>query len=130
LLVLSLIFCTSLFAGCAFDLVRVKQIPAELDTTQHSEKSFKLVDDVKVKLNTSYERELKGGTNWNYVGQIQEGNVYKTNDQVLTVEGSNIFEAYIVLSGDKLIGFYLPVEKTFCPLAHQKKLQVDAINSN
>jgi hypothetical protein len=38
--------------------------------------------------------------------------VYATRDRVLTVEASNVHEAYIVVSNGKLVGFFLPVEKT------------------
>ena len=89
--------------------------------------SWKLVKDVEVSLGTGYSRQLKSGTKWDYVGTVEQGDVFKTNDQILTVEGSNIFEAYIVLSGDNIVGFYLPVEKSYSPLATPQKLQIELI---
>lgn len=59
---------------------------------------------------------------------IDQGEVYKTNDQILTIEASNIFEAYIVISSNKLFGFYLPVEDTFSPLEHPVELAIDEIS--
>lgn len=119
-----------LFVGCAFDLVHVKQIPTQLDSMQFKKQSWKLVNDINIKLGTGYSRQLKSGTNWDYVGKIEHGDVYKTKDQILTIEGSNIFEAYIVVSEDKIVGFYLPVEKTYSPLSSPQEVQIEVINSN
>ena len=73
-------------------------------------------------LPTGYGRQLRGGTNWKYVGKLKFGEVFKTDDQVLTVEGSNIYEAYIVTSSNKLVGFYLPVEQSYVPLGEPAQL--------
>ena len=78
--------------------------------------SFELQQEVKVRLPTGYSRVLKKGTKWDLVGTISHGDVYKTKDQVLTVEASNTHEAYIVVSSGKLVGSYLPVERSFSPL--------------
>ncbi|NTU42197.1 MAG: hypothetical protein HGA78_03930 [Nitrospirales bacterium] len=108
----------SLLQACAFDVVQVKQVPAKLDLSASANRSFELDKEVTVTLDTGYSRELKRGARWVCVGAIAEGDVYKTNDQVLTVEGSNIHEAYIVLKSQNLVGFYLPVERTFSPLSN------------
>jgi hypothetical protein len=110
--------------SCAFDLVHVKQLPTRLDTTQQRKNSFILEQEEKIDLGTGYSRNLKAKTKWDYVGTIEKGDVFKTKDQVLTVEASNIHEAYIVISSGKLIGFYLPVEKTFSPLKESKKIRI------
>jgi hypothetical protein len=112
----------TLFISCAFDLVHVKQLPTKLDTTQQPKSSFILEKEEKIDLGTGYSRVIKAGTKWDYVGTIENGDVYNTKDQVLTVEASNIHEAYIVISSGKLVGFYLPVEKTFSPLSEFKEL--------
>jgi hypothetical protein len=109
-------------SACAFDVVRVKQIPAQLETGGAGKSSFVLEKELNVNLDTGYKRKLKVNTNWTYAGTISLGDVFRTGDQVLTVEGSNIHEAYIVVSSGKLVGFYLPVERTFCPLSEQKSL--------
>ncbi len=64
------------------------------------------------------------------VSPISYGDVYKTNDQILTVEGSNIYEAYIVVSSGKLVGFYLPVEQSYSPLSDSKDLYFEKIIHN
>jgi hypothetical protein len=47
---------------------------------------------------------------------IEQGEVFKPLDQCLTVECSNVFEAYLVVQNHQLTGFYLPVQDGFVPL--------------
>lgn len=103
-------------SSCAFDLINVKQVPTQLEVASSPRDSFELQQEVKVNLPTGYSRILKKGTKWDFVGTTPDGDVYKTKDQVLTVEASNIHEAYIVVSSGNLVGFYLPVERSFSPL--------------
>jgi len=105
-----------LVGGCAFDVIRLEQIPAKLDSKNSCNISFILVKNVNIQLDGGYSRILKQGTKWNCIGRTVQGDVYKTKDQILTIEASNVFEAYIVVSSKKLIGFYLPVEHTFSVL--------------
>lgn len=123
-------FFAILLSSCAFDLVHVKQIPTQIESTHLSKSPFKLEKEVKVSLGTGYSRKLKQGTKWNYIGMISYGDVYKTNDQILTVEASNIYEAYIVVSSGKLVGFYLPAEQSYSPLSDSKELYFEKINHN
>jgi hypothetical protein len=106
----------SLLAACAFDVVHVTQKPATLASARPGASSFQLENETTVDLGTGFNRVLRAGTRWEPVGQIAEGDVYRTRDQVLTVEASHVYEAYIVVASGKLVGFYLPVEKTFSPL--------------
>ena len=119
-------FCalTFLLTGCAFDVVHVKQFPANLDSGQAPKNSCFLEKEVNVDLGTGYSRTLRPGTRWDYAGSIPQGEVFKTKDQILTVEASHIHEAYIVVSSGKLVGFYLPVEKTFSPLNAPQELSM------
>ena len=123
-------FLSILVNGCAFDIVNVKQIPTQMKPVQLIKDSFVLASEVDVSLDTTYSSKLKSGTVWSYVGTISEGDVFKTKDQVLTIEGSNIFEAYIVVLSTKLVGFYLPVENTFSPIGDPLKLDFNKISSN
>jgi outer membrane lipopolysaccharide assembly protein LptE/RlpB len=125
--VLTSCFMITLLASCAFDLVHVKQIPEQLESTQSPQYPFQLERDVNVSLGTGYGRVLKQGTMWHYVGRISSGDVYKTKDQVLTIEASNIYEAYIVVSSGRLVGFYLPVERTFSPVSDSKDLPMHVL---
>jgi hypothetical protein len=110
--------------ACAFDLIRVKQRPCQIEKVKSNGESFRLGKEVQVSLDTGYSRKLRDGVRWNYVGVIPAGKVFRTNDQILTVEGSNIFEAYIVVSSGKLVGFYLPVQKAFSPIQEPLRLEM------
>jgi hypothetical protein len=114
-----------LFFGCAFDVVRVKQEPARFEPDTSIQDAWKLAEDVEISLDTGYKRKLKAGTRWECIGKIENGDVYKTKDQILTVEGSNIYEACIVVSEGQLIGFYLPANQTFSPLSSKKSLPIE-----
>lgn len=117
-----------LLNGCAFDIAHVKQLPAQIQSTGISKEPFELEKEVDVNLDTGYSRKLKKGTKWNYVGTMQYGDIFKTNDQILTVEAANIHEAYIVVSSGKLVGFYLPAVKTYSPLSNTKDLFMKKIS--
>lgn len=114
-----------LSSACAFDIVHVKQIPAHLECKADPSANFTLEKETKVSLGTGYSRTLKANTYWTLVGSLPEGCVFKTRDQVLTVEASNIYEAYLVVNADKLTGFYLPTEETYSPL--DKPLTISVI---
>ncbi len=111
--------------SCAFDVVRVKQEPAQFEPNASEQDEWTLGQDVNVSLNTGYKRKLKAGTRWHCIGKIENGDVYKTKDQILTVEGSNIYEAYIVVSERYLVGFYLPGNQTFSPLSSKELLPIE-----
>jgi hypothetical protein len=114
-----------LLGGCAFDVMSVKQIPAQLETGAVGRSSFELGKDASVSPAGGFSRTLRQGTHWTFVGSIKQGDAYKTSDQVLTVEASNIQEAYIVVDAtNKLVGFYIPVEKTFAPASQPVGLDV------
>jgi hypothetical protein len=119
------VYCCS---SCCFDIAHLKQIPTQLDTKSPPKQSWTLAEKTDVKLESWSTTTLKPGTRWVYVGQISQGDVYKTNDQIVTVAESHTFEAYVVLSGDALVGFYLPVEKTYSPLQRSIPLKIERTN--
>jgi hypothetical protein len=123
-------FLAILLNACAFDVMHVKKIPIQTELTNLSKSPFELEKEVNVSLGTGYNRKLKQGTMWRYVGTILYGDVFKTNDQILTVEGSNIYEAYIVVLSGKLVGFFLPVDHSFSPLSEPKELYIRETNPN
>ena len=47
------------------------------------------------------------------MGRSREGEIFRPVDRVFTVEGAQIHEAYLVLNGERIVGFYLPVERAF-----------------
>jgi hypothetical protein len=105
-----------LCAACAFDLAHVTYTAATYQPTQHSTRTIVLSDEVRLTdTPCSNSRTLRKTARWEQVGTIAEGDVLRSKDQVLTLECSNVHEAYLVISGDKLIGFFLPFEKGFVP---------------
>jgi hypothetical protein len=118
-----------LFA-CAFDVVHVKQTSAKLKPVTSNQHHILLTEDIDVAVGTGFLTKLKAGTKWNLVGKLEYGDVYRTNDQIVTVEGSNIYEAYIVVSGKQLVGFYLPAEEAFSPISPKKLLSMEKSKKN
>ena len=113
-----------LLNACAFDLVHVKQTPVKLELKSSSNSDFILEKESVFSIGTGYKRRLKAKTMWIFVGSLPQGDVFKSRDQILTIEGSNIYEAYIVVVSDNLVGFYLPAEGTFSPLKKPLNLSI------
>jgi hypothetical protein len=111
-------------SACAFDVVTVHQTSAWFAPLKVQADSFVLADDVTAKLGTGFPTHLRAGTRWTRIGSTDAGAVYRTDDQVVKVEASNIQEARIVVSNGQLIGFYLPVEHTFAPLKNPLPLPI------
>lgn len=121
---LPLIIASLLVSGCAFDVYRADLTPAQIDTSIATKPSFRLREEVDLDIGFGYERQLMKGTVWNHMGAISHGDVYHSSDQILTVEASNIYEAYLVVLSGTLVGFYLPVEDAYYPLANPTRLPV------
>ena len=121
-LLCSVLMLTSLlFSSCA---APVKQQPAGVMQPAQAPKQFLVLEEVEVRLSTGYKTTIRPQTNWALAGTIAQGEVYKSRDQVLTVEGYDVHEAYLVVSGDELVGFYLPVEHNFAPISPTKHLRI------
>ena len=111
--------------GCAFDLTDVKYRPTHLESAGGEGTPFTMAADTPLHgAPCGYSRSLRKGTRWEAVGRVAEGVVYRSQDQTLTLECSNVFEAYLVVAGQRLVGFYLPVEKGFSPLSEPIQLAI------
>jgi len=111
--------------GCPFNLADVRIQPMEIRSSAKSDRGFTLSKDVELsQLPCGYSRTLRGGTHWNPTGELAKGTIYRSKDQNLTLECSNVFEAYLVVAEDRLIGFYLPVEKGFVALSDPIQLPI------
>lgn len=104
----------ALLAGCA-QAVRTQTATLTAAADQPA-KVLRLERDARVALHTGYERLLKAGSRWRQVGSVAQGQVFRPVDSVLTIEGRQVHEAYLVLSGGKLVGFYLPGESNYAAL--------------
>ena len=71
---------------------------------------------VEIRLSTGYGRTLPAGSRWQAVGLLPQGIVYKRLGDVFSIEGRHVHEAYLVVKGSVLQGFYLPGESSFSPL--------------
>ncbi len=100
-----------LLAGCA----DIHGAPASLTAHSGEQKPAQvtMADNVHIKLSTGYDRTLRRGTVWLNVGSVAAGDVYQPRDTVFSVEGVNVHEAYLVLSGGQLVGYFLPAENSF-----------------
>lgn len=74
---------------------------------------FELANGVSIQASNSRASVLNAGTKWVEVGTIEQGVVYRTKDQVVIVNSFNVHEGYIVVRESQVVGYYLPVEKTF-----------------
>ena len=117
-------------AGCAFDIVHVKQLPASYTVAATPAAGFVLTHEIKATLGTTFPTRLKAGTRWRQVGNIEYGAVFATQDQIVKVEASNIYEAQLVVSNNFINGFYLPVEKTFAPVTKPIRIETIPLEPN
>jgi hypothetical protein len=83
--------------------------------TEQPADTIEVLQDQKVSVGPGYDRVIGRGTTWTRVGRSNEGDVYKPVGRVFTVEGAHVHEAYLVLADDRVVGFYLPVERAFSP---------------
>ena len=78
--------------------------------------AYVLENTVKARPSGGRSRELRQGSVWTEFGTVAEGTVYKPRGMVLTAEGVNESEAYIVVRDGSWVGFWLPAEKAFSPV--------------
>ena len=93
--------------------VSLQMSPAALTPAEGGEVALTLERDIELKFDTGYTRTLRSGTRIVFAGTLPQGKVYRFVDAVLTVEGTHMHEAWVVVDGDRLVGYYLPVEKAF-----------------
>jgi hypothetical protein len=72
-----------------------------------------LKESVTIKAYNATPSVLNAGTTWFEVGYINQGDVYRTKDQVVIVNSFDVHEAYIVVKDSTVVGYYLPIENTF-----------------
>jgi len=100
-------------SGCAYN-VTANSITANLDVVKSdSRQEAKLANQLTLILESNYERTIDKDSRWIKVGSIAQGDVYKRAENIFTIEGSNVHEAYLVVTKNRLVGFYLPFEKVF-----------------
>lgn len=116
-----LISLACVLGGCALP---VRQLPLSAPLRRAAGKEFVLSRDVRCGVGTGYGRTLRAGTHWDLFGRLDRGDVYRSPDQVLTVEGYDVHQAYLVVNQGVLVGFYLRVERKFTPVSKRVKLPI------
>lgn len=108
-------------SGCA---ASVTHLPANLTAADEVTKPLHVALDqqVDIRLDTGYTRTLKAGSEWRRVGKIAQGDVYRPHNGIFTLEGAHVHEAWLVGADGRLVGFYLPVERGFSPIARMVDL--------
>jgi hypothetical protein len=101
--------------GCAAT-VPVEQAHLAPLSAQASATLLVLSHAVEISLSTGYGRTLPAGSRWKPVGLLPQGMVYQRLGDVFSIEGRHVHEAYLVVKGSVLQGFYLPGESSFSPL--------------
>jgi len=111
------------FCGCASEVIRQ---PVDLSRArQPPDKLYVASQTVPVRLDSGYERSIKAGTEFVDAGGIAQGDILKPTNANFTVEGAHMHEAYLVVNKGRLVGFYLPVEKSFSPLSASISLPLE-----
>lgn len=112
---ISLAFFTALTEVACVDVSsQPAQFVAVSEGTGHRE--VEVTETIHFMPETGYERVLKVGSRWRLVGHVSQGEVYKSVNSILTLEGTNIHEAYLVYDGKVITGFYLPGEAAYTEL--------------
>lgn len=68
------------------------------------------------RLELGHARELPAGSRWRAVGSVAQGTVYRAVNSVFVLRGRHAGEAYPVVNGGRLQGFFLPAEASFSPV--------------
>jgi hypothetical protein len=106
--------------ACAPEVVRQPTVLSAM--TEEPGATIEVLREASVAVGPmGYRRTIRQDSVWTRVGRVSQGEVYKPTNQVFTVEGTHVHEAYLVLDGDQVVGFYLPVERAFAPVPEEKK---------
>jgi len=113
-----------IMSGCAFDVSYVTRVPTTFEPAAPNGPNWVLQQPQSIGVGSGFPTRLRQGTHWQRAGTIPQGDVFRTGDQIVTVEASNTFEAMVVLRDNTLVGFYLPVEHSFVAATEPVKLPI------
>lgn len=105
--------CVAVSACAAMVDMEPAQLVARAASSSATE--IRLERSATVTASSGYPREIPAGSKWKAVGRVSKGDVYKRVDGVFNIEGRHFHEAYLVIEGARLQGFYLPAEEKFSP---------------
>lgn len=120
---LALCIATLALAGCMSVVIRPTNFtPA---ASQAAGKPLQLSRSVSALLTNDATVTLTAGSQWALAGSIPQGQVYRKVGGTLIIDAKRLREAYLVVSGDKLVGFYFPGESSFTPLTYTPTLSLE-----
>lgn len=102
-----------MLAGCASE---VNRYPVQISQIADNPARLVATKTISFALDLGYARTIKAGSVFKQIARTEKGTVLKPVNTVFTVEGAQVHEAYPVLQGNRIVGFYLPVERAFSPL--------------
>jgi hypothetical protein len=97
-----------LLAGCAAD---VRREAASLQPPSEPRNTIQVDRDAVIHLPSGYSRTVHAGSVWREAGTLNGQVAYKATGGIFTIEGAHVHEAYLLLDGNSIAGFYLPGEK-------------------
>ena len=113
--------CSASLVGLAFLAACASAVPTtavrlERPASTTAAAEITIQREVGFRLSTGYTRTLPAMSRWRHVGRVAQGEVYRPIDLAFALEGRHVHEAYLVLEGRTLRGFYLPGEAAYSPL--------------
>lgn len=106
-----------LLLGCSLPKKRVQLM------NTHAPATLRVEAEETLSCKSGYSSKVKENTLWKSVGKINEGTVFKPIDSIFTIQGSHIYQSYIVMNGNEVVGFYLPVSSEYSPISSNKTLK-------
>lgn len=110
-------------ASCATEIPRQ---PATLMPSTEGDGQSRVIqvdEDADVRLPSGYSRTIRAGSIWKQSGTVEGRVVYKATKDVFTIEGTHVHEAYLLLDGNTVVGFFLPGESAVSWLKHKVTLK-------
>jgi hypothetical protein len=101
----------AVLVGCASEVVRTSASLSPPPSTLPAR--IEIAEEITIQPSGGYSRVLPRGSVWEVRGALPQGGAYRRVGGIFTVEGAHVHEAYLVVSGNQLVGFYLPVEQAY-----------------
>lgn len=111
-------------SGCAVPTQKAQITPYQ---QVQGTRQIRILQNTDIVLDTAYERRIPEKSIWRLSGTVPQGEVYRPEKIAFTIEGRQVHEAYLVLSGNLLVGFYLPGELNFSPLSPPLNLNFESV---
>jgi hypothetical protein len=102
-----------MLGGCASEVYRY---PVQWEFSTNTPVVLTTAKTVSFTLDSGYRRTIEAGTQFKKFVKNKQEAILQPLNTVFTVEGAHTHEAYPVLKENRVIGFYLPVERSFSPL--------------